>query len=189
MKKTITLEVNGVPETCEVEVGQTLLRLLRDGLDLTGTKEGCNEGECGSCMVLLDGRPVNSCLVLAVEAHGRAVTTIEGMGRDGALHPLQKAFLAHTAVQCGFCTPGMIVSAAALLRQTPSPTEDDVRKALAGNLCRCTGYRQIVDAVLAAAAALRAPEAVPVPVPWAAEGDRGKPGAGSPAIVAEEVTA
>jgi carbon-monoxide dehydrogenase small subunit len=156
MKKTITLELNGVPETAEVEVGTTLLRFLRDGLDLTGTKEGCNEGECGSCMVLLDGRPVNSCLVLAVEADGRAVTTVEGLSKEGALHPLQKAFLSHAAIQCGFCTPGMIVSAAALLRETPDPTEDDVRKALAGNLCRCTGYRQIVDAVRAAADEIRA---------------------------------
>ena len=155
MKKTITLEVNGVPETMEVEVGTTLLRLLRDGLDLTGAKEGCNEGECGSCMVLLDGRPVNSCLVLAVEAHGRRVTTIEGLGKDDVLHPLQKAFLSHAAIQCGFCTPGMIVSAAALLREKPDPSEDDVRKALAGNLCRCTGYRQIVDAVRDAAAEMR----------------------------------
>lgn len=156
MKKTITLEVNGVAETAEVEVGQTLLRFLRDGLDLTGTKEGCNEGECGSCMVLLDGRPVNSCLVLAVEADGRAVTTVEGISKEGLLHPLQQAFLSQAAVQCGFCTPGMVVSAAALLRENPEPTEDDVRKALAGNLCRCTGYRQIVDAVRDAAAAMRA---------------------------------
>lgn len=148
MKKTIALEVNGVAETADVDVRTTLLRFLRDGLDLTGTKEGCNEGECGSCMVLLDGRPVNGCLVLAVEADGARVTTIEGLVRDGALHPLQKAFLAQTAVQCGFCTPGMIVSAAALLREVPDPTEDDVRKALAGNLCRCTGYNRIVDAVL-----------------------------------------
>ena len=156
MKKTITLEVNGVSETAEVEVGQTLLRFLRDGLDLTGTKEGCNEGECGSCMVLLDGRPVNSCLVLAVEADGRAVATVEGLSKDGALHPLQKAFLAQSAVQCGFCTPGMIVSAAALLHENPDPTEEDVKKAFAGNLCRCTGYKQIVDAVRDAAAAMRA---------------------------------
>jgi len=155
MKKTITLEVNGVSETAEVEVGQTLLRFLRDGLDLTGTKEGCNEGECGSCMVLLDGRPVNGCLALAVEDDGRQVTTVEGLSEDGALHPLQQAFLVHAAVQCGFCTPGMIVSAAALLRERPDPTEEDVRKALAGNLCRCTGYRQIVDAVRDAAAAMR----------------------------------
>ena len=156
MRKTITLEVNGVAETAEVEVGQTLLRFLRDGLDLTGTKEGCNEGECGSCMVLLDGRPVNSCLVLAVEADGRAVTTVEGLSREGVLHPLQKAFLSQAAVQCGFCTPGMVLTAVALLSENPDPTEDDVRKALAGNLCRCTGYRQIVDAVRGTAAALRA---------------------------------
>ena len=155
MKKTITLEVNGVAETAEVEVGQTLLRFLRDGLDLTGTKEGCNEGECGSCMVLLDGRPVNSCLVLAVEADGRSVTTVEGLTKEGLLHPLQKAFLSQAAVQCGFCTPGMIVSAAALLRENAAPTEDDVKKALAGNLCRCTGYKQIVDAVRDAAAAVK----------------------------------
>lgn len=160
MKKTITLEVNGVSETAEVEVGTTLLRFLRDGLDLTGAKEGCNEGECGSCMVLLDGRAVNSCLVLAVETHGRSVTTIEGLSKDDVLHPLQKAFLSHAAIQCGFCTPGMIVSAAALLREKPEPSEDDVRKALAGNLCRCTGYRQIVDAVHSAAAEMRAASAV-----------------------------
>ena len=155
MKKTITLEVNGVAETAEVEVGQTLLRFLRDGLDLTGTKEGCNEGECGSCMVLLDGRPVNSCLVLAVEADGRSVTTVEGLSKEGLLHPLQKAFLSRAAVQGGFCTPGMVVSAAALLCENPDPSEDDVKKALAGNLCRCTGYRQIVDAVREAASEIR----------------------------------
>ncbi len=156
MKKKITLEVNGVTETQEVEVGTTLLRFLRDALDLTGTKEGCNEGECGSCMVLLDGRPVNSCLVLAVEASGAKVTTIEGLSKDGVLHPIQTAFLAHTSIQCGFCTPGMVVTAVALLRDNPDPSDEDVRRALAGNLCRCTGYRQILDAVLGAAAALRA---------------------------------
>ena len=163
MRKTITLEVNGASETAQVEVGTTLLRFLRDGLDLTGTKEGCNEGECGSCMVLLDGRPVNACLVLAVEADGARVTTVEGLARDGLLHPLQRAFLAHAAVQCGFCTPGMIVSAVALLRDDPDPSEDAVRRALSGNLCRCTGYRQIVDAVRTAAAALRAGEGAPAP--------------------------
>lgn len=160
MKKTITLEVNGIPETQEVEVGTTLLRFLRDTLDLTGTKEGCNEGECGSCVVLLDSRPVNSCLVLAVEAHGAKVTTIEGLSSDGVLHPIQKAFLAHTSIQCGFCTPGMVVTAAALLKECPDPSEDEVRKALAGNMCRCTGYRQIVDAIRDAAAAMRTKEAV-----------------------------
>lgn len=165
MKKTITLEVNGVSETVEVDVRTTLLRFLRDGLDLTGTKEGCNEGECGSCMVLLDSRPVNSCLVLAVEADGAKVTTVEGLSKGGELHPLQKAFLAHAAVQCGFCTPGMIVSAAALLREVPDPSEEEIRAALAGNLCRCTGYRQIVDAVRDAAAAMREAARSPAPAP------------------------
>ena len=158
--KKISLEVNGVQENQEVEVGTTLLRFLRDTLDLTGTKEGCNEGECGSCVVLLDGRPVNSCLVLAVEADGAKVTTIEGLSPDGVLHPIQKAFLAHTSIQCGFCAPGMVVTAAALLKECPDPSEDEIRKALAGNLCRCTGYRQIVDAIRDAAVAMRTKEAV-----------------------------
>ena len=160
MKKKISLEVNGIAETQEVEVGTTLLRFLRDTLDLTGTKEGCNEGECGSCMVLLDGRPVNSCLVLAVEADGARVTTIEGLSSDGVLHPIQQAFLEHTSIQCGFCTPGMVVTAVALLKANPDPSEDEIRKALAGNLCRCTGYKQIVDAVRGAAMAMRTKEAV-----------------------------
>ena len=160
MKKKISLEVNGIAETQEVEVGTTLLRFLRDTLDLTGTKEGCNEGECGSCMVLLDGRPVNSCLVLAVEADGARVTTIEGLSSDGVLHPIQQAFLEHTSIQCGFCTPGMVVTAVALLKANPDPSEDEIRKALAGNLCRCTGYKQIVDAVRGAAMAMRIKEAV-----------------------------
>jgi len=160
VKKKISLEVNGIAETQEVEVGTTLLRFLRDTLDLTGTKEGCNEGECGSCMVLLDGRPVNSCLVLAVEADGARVTTIEGLSSDGVLHPIQQAFLEHTSIQCGFCTPGMVVTAVALLKANPDPSEDEIRKALAGNLCRCTGYKQIVDAVRGAAMAMRTKEAV-----------------------------
>jgi carbon-monoxide dehydrogenase small subunit len=155
MRATITLRVNGRSETHEVLPQQTLLAFLRDTLDLTGTKEGCNEGECGACVVLLDGRAVNSCLVLAVEADGHEVTTIEGLASASGLHPLQQAFLRHSAVQCGFCTPGMIVTALGLLRATPDPTEDDVREALSGNLCRCTGYRQIIDAVLEAAATMR----------------------------------
>ena len=160
MKKKISLEVNGIAETQEVEVGTTLLRFLRDTLDLTGTKEGCNEGECGSCMVLREGRPVNCCLVLAVEADGARVTTIEGLSSDGVLHPIQQAFLEHTSIQCGFCTPGMVVTAVALLKANPDPSEDEIRKALAGNLCRCTGYKQIVDAVRGAAMAMRTKEAV-----------------------------
>src|SRR5512142_3053514 len=149
MRRTITVRVNGISESREVEAHRTLLEFLRDDLNLTGTKEGCNEGECGACMVLVGGRAMNSCMVLAVEADGADVTTIEGLADGSHLHPLQRAFLAHDAVQCGFCTPGMIITAYALLRETPDPTEADVRRALSGCLCRCTGYRQIIDAVLA----------------------------------------
>jgi carbon-monoxide dehydrogenase small subunit len=155
MQQTITLRVNGQEETHPAAPNQTLLSFLRDTLDLTGAKEGCNEGECGACIVLVDRKPVNSCLMLAVEAAGREVTTIEGIGDAKNLHPLQKAFLGHTAVQCGFCTPGMILAALGLLEQNPDPTEAEIRSALSGNLCRCTGYRQILDAVLEAAAELR----------------------------------
>ncbi len=156
MRRVITVRVNGVAETHEVEANRTLLEFLRDDLNLTGAKEGCNEGECGACMVILDGCAVNSCMVLAVEANGSNVTTIEGLADGPQLHPLQHAFLSHNAVQCGFCTPGMIISALALLQENPEPTEAEVRRALAGCLCRCTGYRQIIDAVLDAAADLRA---------------------------------
>lgn len=162
MNQSISLRVNGLEETHEVPANQTLLQFLRETLDLTGAKEGCNEGECGACLVLLDGRAVNACLTLAVEADGREVTTIEGLGHAGDLHPLQAAFLKHAAVQCGFCTPGMIIAALGLLRDNPDPSEEDVRWAMSGNLCRCTGYRQIIDAVQEAAAAMRgdpAPEA------------------------------
>ncbi len=161
MLKTISVAINGVLETAEVPPNLSLLHFLRENLNLTGAKEGCNEGECGSCIVLLEGKPVNSCLTLAVEADGLNVTTIEGLGSYPKLHPLQSAFLAHTAVQCGFCTPGMIMTAAGLLNENPDPSEDEIRKALSGNLCRCTGYRQIIDAVLDAAATLRQKTAVP----------------------------
>ena len=150
----IGVRVNGQEERHEVSASQTLLSFLRDSLDLTGAKEGCNEGECGACVVLLDGKAVNSCLVLAVEADGHEVTTIEGLGNERALHPLQKAFLAGHAVQCGFCTPGAILSALSLLTENPNPTEEEIRQALSGNLCRCTGYRQIIDAVADAARAM-----------------------------------
>ncbi len=156
MRHTITVRVNGVPETHEVAANQTLLSFLRDTLDLTGAKEGCNEGECGACIVLVDWRAVNSCLMLAVEADGHEVTTIEGLGQPEGLHPLQAALLSNSAVQCGFCTPGMSLAAAALLHENPAPSEAEVRTALAGNLCRCTGYRQIIDAVQEASAQLRA---------------------------------
>jgi carbon-monoxide dehydrogenase small subunit len=155
MSHTITVRVNGLPETHAVADNQTLLSFLRDTLDLTGAKEGCNEGECGACVVLVDGKAVNSCLMLAVEADGREVTTIEGLAPRGELHPLQSALLRHSAVQCGFCTPGMILTAVALLREKPAPTEAEIRTALAGNLCRCTGYRQIIDAVHEAALEVR----------------------------------
>lgn len=147
MKRKITLTVNGQTETAEVAPDRTLLSFLREDLLLTGAKHGCGEGECGACLVLLDGEPVNGCLVLAVEAEGREVTTVEGLASTGRLHPLQEAFIRHHAVQCGFCTPGMLISGAALLARSPRPTDEEILTALEGNLCRCTGYRQILDAV------------------------------------------
>ena len=155
MKVPVTLTVNGVAYPLELEPATTLLYAVRDGVGLTGAKEGCDDSECGACMMLLDGSPVNSCSYLAVQADGREVTTIEGLGERGALSPLQSAFLEHGGVQCGFCTPGMLISATALLDATPRPSEDEVRIALSGNLCRCTGYDGIVKAVLEVAAAER----------------------------------
>lgn len=147
----VNLTVNG-DEYSPVIKGNTLLvNLLRDELDLTGTKKGCEMGDCGSCTVLLDGRPVDACLVLALEADGREVTTIEGVAQHGELDRLQRSFADNAAVQCGYCTPGMILSAKALLTRNPHPTEPEVRAAIAGNLCRCTGYVNIVKAVLDAA--------------------------------------
>jgi carbon-monoxide dehydrogenase small subunit len=144
--------INGEEVDFLCEPRQSLLEVLRDELDLTGTKEGCNNGNCGACTVILDGRIVDACCVLAVEAEGKTITTIEGIARpDGTLHPLQQAFLEQAALQCGVCTPGFIVAAYALLERTPRPTEGQVRHWLAGNLCRCTGYDKIVRAVLAAA--------------------------------------
>ena len=134
-----------------VEPHWILLKIIREELGLTGTKEGCGEGDCGSCTVLLDGKAVNSCLILAIDVDGRRVTTIEGLGRETDLHPLQKAFLEKGAVQCGFCTPGMILTAKSLLDQNPHPSEEEIRYAIAGNLCRCTGYVKIVDAIQAVA--------------------------------------
>lgn len=148
---SISLRVNGRMHTLEVNPGETLLEVLRKRLRLTGTKRGCEVGECGACTIVLDGRAVNSCLVLAVQADGSEVVTVEGLAREGALHPLQRAFLEYGAVQCGFCTPGFLMSAHALLLKDPCPTPEAVRRAIAGNLCRCTGYQMIVDAVLAAA--------------------------------------
>jgi aerobic-type carbon monoxide dehydrogenase small subunit (CoxS/CutS family) len=140
--------VNGISYPLEVPPETTLLYAVRDGVGLTGAKEGCDDSECGACMMLLDGKPVNSCSYLALQADGREVTTVEGLGDAAGLAPLQRAFLEHGGVQCGFCTPGMLISATALLEANPRPTEDEVRIALSGNLCRCTGYDGIVKAVL-----------------------------------------
>ena len=156
MAEVLELTVDGVPLTATVDPGRTLLRVLRDDHGRTGTKEGCDDSECGACMVLVDGRPVNSCSYLALQAAGRNVTTVEGLAGPGdELHPLQRAFLEGGGIQCGFCTPGMLISAAALLAADPDPTDDAIRDALAGNLCRCTGYQPIVRAVQAAAAEMR----------------------------------
>jgi carbon-monoxide dehydrogenase small subunit len=154
---TLTATINGQARTLTVPARRTLLELLRDDLGLTGTKCGCEIGECGACTVLLDGAPVNACLVLAPQIAGREVATIEGLAPGGRLHPLQEAFMDHDAVHCGFCTPGMLLSAKALLDRHPRPTESEIRAALSGNLCRCTGYQQIVDAVQQAAARASAP--------------------------------
>ena len=155
MTCSLSLAVNGVRYSLVVDGGRTLLSVLRAELGLTGAKEGCDDSECGACMVLLDGRPVNSCSFLALQADGREVTTVEGLARDGRPSVLQSAFVDAGGIQCGYCTPGMLISAAALLSESPQPTDDEVRLALAGNLCRCTGYQKIVRAVLAAAAELR----------------------------------
>jgi carbon-monoxide dehydrogenase small subunit len=150
--------INRKAITAEVNEGERLLDLLRGRLGLTGTKEGCGIGECGACTVLLDGLPVNSCLVPAAQASGREILTIEGLqAGDGSLHPVQQAFIDAGAVQCGFCTPAMVLNAYALLTQNPSPGEEDIKRAVSGTLCRCTGYQQIVEAVLLAASRIKKP--------------------------------
>jgi len=150
-KQLIELRVNGEIHEIVVEPRTTLLHVLREDLGLTGTKEGCNSGDCGACTVLIDNHPAVSCLTLAIEAQGKEILTIEGLDQQGRLHPLQQAFIDHYAVQCGFCTPGMILSAKALLDRNSHPTEEEVREAISGNLCRCTGYVKIVEAILAVA--------------------------------------
>jgi len=147
----ISLTVNGQRYQLEVEANRTLLQLIRDDLDLTGTKCACERGDCGLCTVLLNGEPVKSCLILAVEADGQEITTIEGLAKDGELTPIQRAFIKHGAIQCGFCTPAFILVTTALLKRNPNPTEEEVKEAIGGTLCRCTGYRQIIDAILDAA--------------------------------------
>lgn len=151
MRTPLTLVVNDVAYELTVEPDRSLLDAIRDDLGLTGTKEGCDDSECGACMVLLDGRPVNSCSYLAHQAAGRRVTTVEGLATDGRPSTLQRAFLEAGGVQCGFCTPGMLISATALLAQDPAPSDDAIRAGIAGNLCRCTGYQKIVAAVSRAA--------------------------------------
>ena len=156
MAERLELIVDGLRLSTDVDPGRTLLRVLRDDLGRTGTKEGCDDSECGACMVLVDGRPVNSCSYLALQAAGREVTTVEGLAGRDELHPLQRALLEGGGIQCGFCTPGMLISAVALLAADPDPSDEAIRDALAGNLCRCTGYQPIVRAVQRAAAEMRA---------------------------------
>ncbi len=146
-KQLVTMTVNGNEIEIAVTPNSTLLEVLRDELGFTGVKEGCSEGVCGACTVLLDGAPVRSCLTLALEAEGTSITTIEGLASDGRLHPVQQAFIDHGAVQCGFCTPGMILSSKALLDRSPHPTDEEIKTALAGNFCRCTGYKKTLEAV------------------------------------------
>jgi len=154
MKKIIKFTLNGDPTEIACESNVALIDLIRDHLGLTGTKKGCEEGECGACTVLLDGNPINSCLALAQEIDGHDLVTVEGIAGDGGLHPLQKEFIKRWAFQCGYCTPGMVMSAKALLDKNPNPTEYEVREAISGNLCRCTGYVKYVEAILAVAAAM-----------------------------------
>ena len=156
MKTEITFNLNGTDVRATIRGDERLLDVLRGPLSQTGVKEACGEGECGACTILVDGRAVNSCLYPAPEAHGRRVTTIEGLqGTHGRLSPIQRAFVEHGAIQCGFCSPGMILSATALLAERPDPTDDEIREALAGNICRCTGYVQIIESVREAARMLQ----------------------------------
>jgi carbon-monoxide dehydrogenase small subunit len=149
--KEISITVNGKVYEISVPPWRTLLEIIREDLGLTGTKEGCGLGECGACTVLMDGKAVNSCLVLAAEADGKQITTIEGLADGDKLHPIQQAFVDHGGLQCGFCTPGMIISAKALLDKNPNPTDEEIKQGIAGNLCRCTGYAKIIESIKAAA--------------------------------------
>ena len=151
MTRPIQLKVNGETFHVEVEPHETLLDVIRGKVGLTGTKKGCETGQCGACTIIVEGKAVNACLILAVEAHGREIVTVEGLAKGGQLHPLQQAFVEEGAVQCGYCTPGMLLSAKALLDENPRPTQRQVKEAIAGNLCRCTGYVKIVKAIMTAA--------------------------------------
>jgi carbon-monoxide dehydrogenase small subunit len=163
MSRTIRLQVNGRAYEKTVEPRTSLADFLRDDLDLTGTHVGCEHGVCGACTVLLDGQPVRSCLLLAVQMDGARLTTVEGLADGERLHPLQQAFWDHHGLQCGFCTPGILLTAKALLEETPQPTDAEIREAISGNLCRCTGYHFIVEAIRAAAAAARVTPSRPLP--------------------------
>ncbi|HOV90799.1 MAG TPA: (2Fe-2S)-binding protein [Syntrophorhabdaceae bacterium] len=146
-KKIIRLNINNTVYDILVEHRHTLLEVLREKLLLTGTKDACNMGECGACTVLLDGKPVLACLTLAIDAHDKEITTIEGIAKDGSLSPIQGSFIEHGAIQCGFCSPGMILTATALLKENPNPSREEIKKAIEGNICRCTGYNKIIDAI------------------------------------------
>ena len=152
-KKTISVEVNGTTYEREVEARRLLVHFIRDDLDLTGTHVGCDTGNCGACSLILDGTLLKSCMILAIQADGASIETVEGLGADGELDPLQQAFGEYHALQCGYCTPGMLMSAKALLDENPEPTEGEIRRAIQGNICRCTGYVNIVEAIAAAAEA------------------------------------
>lgn len=154
-QRIIELNVNGETHTLAVEPQRTLLEVLRDNLGLTGAKRGCDQGYCNACTVLVDGKAVNSCLILAVRAQGKRITTIEGLSHNGRMHPLQEAFVNRGAIQCGFCTPGMVLTAKALLDANPDPSEMQIRRAISGNLCRCTGYVKVVEAIKEAARVLK----------------------------------
>jgi carbon-monoxide dehydrogenase small subunit len=153
--KEIKFVLNGKPQEMSVPPWRTLLEMIRDDLKLTGTKEGCGQGECGSCTVIMGGQTVNSCLVPALEAEGQEITTIEGLCEGDTLHPIQEAFVEHSGMQCGFCTPGMILSAKHLLDRNPSPSDSEIREGIAGNFCRCTGYTKIIESISAAAQAMK----------------------------------
>lgn len=154
----IELTVNGKFHRIDVQPWETLLDILRERLQLTGTKEGCGLGECGACTVIVEGLPVNSCLIPAIEAEGKEIQTIEGSSINGKLHPLQQSFISHGGVQCGFCTPGMILSSKSLLKRNPNPTEEEIREGIAGNFCRCTGYTKIIESIMAAAEEMKGKE-------------------------------
>jgi carbon-monoxide dehydrogenase small subunit len=157
-KVEITFTLNGTPHELLIQPWRTLLEVIREDLNLTGTKEGCGQGECGSCTVIMGGKTVNSCLVPAVEADGQEIITIEGLAEGDKLHPIQQAFVEHAGMQCGFCTPGMIMSAKALLERNPDPSEEEIREGIAGNFCRCTGYTKIIESISASAKVMKGEE-------------------------------